>query len=119
MFVPPGDLATKLRGALTDRLAVAQYHNFLKGFQMHDSYIENTHFHRWKGEKRSEANMAGGNIDVSSCKTPYSTYCLQYSDEDFDKLVNLSEYNILNNQHLIFQALHAAIERKRQHCCKN
>uniref|UniRef100_A0A8C5SCA5 Phospholipase A2 n=1 Tax=Laticauda laticaudata TaxID=8630 RepID=A0A8C5SCA5_LATLA len=237
MFVPPGYLATKLRGVLTDRLAVAQYQNFLKGFQMHDCYIENTHFHRWKattldccpnqlteyddhlglvdagffintscppllrlerkvdvilhlsysagsqtlpledackyykeqgipfpnvvltdedrkhlkecyyfnqsersgcpilvffplvndtfqyysapGERRSEADMAGGNIDVSTCKTPYSTYCLKYSDEDFDKLVNLSEYNILNNQHLICQALHAAIERKRQHCCKN
>ncbi|XP_026559769.1 cytosolic phospholipase A2 epsilon-like, partial [Pseudonaja textilis] len=232
MFVPPGSLATKLRGILTDRLAVAQYHNFLKGFQMHDCYMENTHFHRWKattldccpnqlteyddhlglvdagffintscppllrlerkvdvilhlsysagsqtlpledackyykeqgipfpnvvltdedrkhlkecyyfnqsegsgcpilvffplvndtfqyysapGERRSEADMAGGNIDVSTCKTPYSTYCLKYSDEDFDKLVNLSEYNILNNQHLIFQALHAAIERKRK-----
>uniref|UniRef100_A0A8C6V5U8 PLA2c domain-containing protein n=1 Tax=Naja naja TaxID=35670 RepID=A0A8C6V5U8_NAJNA len=221
----------KLRGVLTDRLAVAQYHNFLKGFQMHDCYMENTHFQRWKattldccpnqlteyddhlglvdagffintsstpllrqerkvdvilhlsyspledackyyreqgipfpnvvltdedrkhlkecyyfnqseesgcpilvffplvndtfqyysapGERRSEADMAGGNIDVSTCKTPYSTFCLKYSDEDFDKLVNLSEYNILNNQHLIFQALHAAIERKRQHCCKN
>ncbi|XP_058018005.1 cytosolic phospholipase A2 epsilon-like [Ahaetulla prasina] len=237
MFVPPGSLATKLRGVLTDRLAVAQYHNFLKGFQMHDRYMEDTHFHRWKattldccpnqlteyddhlglvdagffintscppllrlerkvdvilhlsysagsqtlpledackyyteqgipfpnvvlteedrkqlkecyyfnesdrsgcpilvffplvndtfqyysapGEKRSEADMDGGNIDVSTCKTPYSTYCLKYSDEDFDKLVNLSEYNILNNQHLIYQALHAAIERKRQHCCKN
>ncbi|XP_070787397.1 cytosolic phospholipase A2 epsilon-like [Pituophis catenifer annectens] len=237
MFVPPGSLATKLRGVLTDRLAVAQYHNFLKGFQMHDSYMEETHFHRWKattldccpnqlteyddhlglvdagffintscppllrlerkvdvilhlsfsagsqtlpledackyyteqgipfpnvvlteedrkqlkecyyfnqsdgsgcpilvffplvndtfqyysapGKKRSEADMAGGNIDVSTCKTPYSTYCLKYSDEDFDKLVNLSEYNILNNQDLIYQALHAAIERKRQHCCKN
>ncbi|KAG8126133.1 hypothetical protein E2320_021354, partial [Naja naja] len=208
MFVPPGNLAMKLRGVLTDRLAVAQYHNFLKGFQMHDCYMENTHFQRWKattldccpnqlteyddhlglvdagffintsstpllrqerkvdvilhlsysagsqtlpledackyyreqgipfpnvvltdedrkhlkecyyfnqseesgcpilvffplvndtfqyysapGERRSEADMAGGNIDVSTCKTPYSTFCLKYSDEDFDKLLYIS-----------------------------
>ncbi|XP_025027885.1 cytosolic phospholipase A2 epsilon-like [Python bivittatus] len=237
MFVPPGNLATTLRAVLTDRLSVAEYHNFLKGFQLHDSYMENTNFQRWKatildccpnqltgyddhlglvdagffintscppllrlerkvdlivhlsysagsqtlpleeackyyteqgipfpnvvltdedrkhlkecyyfnqsetpgcpilvffplvndtfqhysapGEKRCEANMAAGNIDVSTCQTPYSTYCLRYSDDDFDKLVNLSEYNILNNQDIIFQALHAAVERKRQHCCKN
>ncbi|XP_063145972.1 cytosolic phospholipase A2 epsilon-like [Candoia aspera] len=237
MFAPPGNLATKLRGVLTDRLSVAEYHNILKGFQLHDRYMENMHFNRWKattldccpnqlteyddhlglvdagffintscppllrvernvdvivhlsysaglqtlpleeackyyreqgipfpnvvltdeerkdlkecyyfnqseapgcpilvffplvndtfqnysapGEKRCEASKAAGNIDVSTCHTPYSTYCLRYSDEDFDKLVNLSEYNILNNQHMIFQALHAAIERKRQHCCKN
>ncbi|XP_061467319.1 cytosolic phospholipase A2 epsilon-like isoform X2 [Rhineura floridana] len=238
MFIPAGDLANMIRGALTDRLSVAQYHNFLKGFQMHNYYLENERFHRWKatvldhrpnqlmehgdhlglvdagffintscppllrperkvdvivhlsysagsqtlpleqackyyreqgipfpnvvlteqdrkelrecyyfnqsevsgcpillffplvndtfryykapGEKRCcEAEMAAGNVDVSTCKTPYSTYCLRYSDENFDKLVNLCEYNILNNEHLILQALHAAVEQKRQHCCKN
>lgn len=70
MFVPPGDLAMKLRGVLTDRLAVAQYHNFLKGFQMHDCYTENTHFHRWKGEQHlwflTIINMALG-LDFLKC----------------------------------------------------
>ncbi|XP_053239516.1 cytosolic phospholipase A2 epsilon-like [Podarcis raffonei] len=234
MYVPAGELANKLRGVLTDRFSVAQYHNFLKGFQMHNYYLENENFNRWKatvldgcpnqltehadsiglvdagffintscppllrperkvdvivhlsysagsqtlpleqackyyiqqgipfphvvlteedkkhlkecyyfdqsdvlgcpilvffplvndtfryykapGEKRDgEAEMAAGDVDVSTWKTPYNTYWLTYSDEDFDKLVNLSEYNILNNEHLILQALRSAVERKRRH----
>ena len=50
MYVPAGTFATRLRGVLTDRLSVAQYHNFLKGFQLHNCYLENEHFHRWKGK---------------------------------------------------------------------
>uniref|UniRef100_A0A8D0BTM9 PLA2c domain-containing protein n=1 Tax=Salvator merianae TaxID=96440 RepID=A0A8D0BTM9_SALMN len=231
MYVPAGKLSNRIREVLTDRLSVAQYHNFLKGFQLHNQYLENNNFQRWKdtvldhcpnqlteyedylglvdagffintsgppllrpqrnvdvivhlsytaekackyyadqgipfpnvvlaeedkkhlkecyyfneseapgcpilvffplvndtfqhhkapGEKRcSETEMAEGNVDLSSWKTPYSTYCLRYSDEDFDKLVNLSEYNILNNQHLIFQALRSAIEKKRKSHHKN
>uniref|UniRef100_A0A670HXN8 Phospholipase A2 n=1 Tax=Podarcis muralis TaxID=64176 RepID=A0A670HXN8_PODMU len=235
MYVPAGELANKLRGVLTDRFSVAQYHNFLKGFQMHNYYLENENFNRWKAtvldgcpnqltehadsiglvdagffintscppllrperkvdvivhlsysagsqtlpleqackyyiqqgipfphvvlteedkkhlkecyyfdqsdvlgcpilvffplvndtfritkhlvsEKRDgEAEMAAGDVDVSTWKTPYNTYWLTYSDEDFDKLVNLSEYNILNNEHLILQALRSAVERKRRH----
>ncbi|ETE63977.1 Cytosolic phospholipase A2 delta [Ophiophagus hannah] len=237
MFVPPGNLATKLRGVLTDRLAVAQYHNFLKGFQMHDCYMENTHFHRWKattldccpnqlteyddhlglvdagffintscppllrlerkvdvilhlsysagsqtlpledackyyreqgipfpnvvltdedrkhlkecyyfnqsersgcpilvffplvndsfqyysapGERRSESDMAGGNIDVSTCKTPYSTYCLKYSDEDFDKLVNLISHPDCYWKLQLPTASPAQYQTKTIHNCKD
>ncbi|KAF7251867.1 Cytosolic phospholipase A2 epsilon [Varanus komodoensis] len=220
MFVPAGTLANKFRGLLTDRLSVAQYHNFLKGLQLHDCYLENENFQRWKGTvldccpnqltehedylglidagffintscppllrkerkaleqasnyytnhgipfpkvvlleedkkqmkecyffdqsrapgcpillffplvndtfryykapgvKRCHDEMAAGNVDVSSCRTPYSTFCLTYSEENFDKLLNLSEYNVLNNQHLILQALHTAVARKRQQCWK-
>uniref|UniRef100_A0A803SSR1 Phospholipase A2 n=1 Tax=Anolis carolinensis TaxID=28377 RepID=A0A803SSR1_ANOCA len=238
MYVPAGTFATRLRGALTDRLSVAQYHNFLKGCQLHNCYLENESFHRWRAtvldhcpnqltehddylglvdagffintscpplvrpernvdvivhfsyssgsqtqpleqtckyyksqgipypdviltdedrknlkecyyfhpsdttgcpiliffplvndtfrfyrapgiQRCTDAEMEAGKVDVSSWQTPYNTYCLQYSDENFDKLVNLSEYNVLNNRDLILQALHAAVERKRhqqQHC---
>lgn len=71
------------------------------------------------GEKRCDDEMAAGDVDVSSCHTPYSTYFLRYSEENFDKLVNLAEYNIMNNQHLILQALHEAVKRKRQQPYKN
>ncbi|KAH0620641.1 hypothetical protein JD844_021307 [Phrynosoma platyrhinos] len=237
MYVPAGTFATRLRGVLTDRLSVAQYHNFLKGFQLHNCYLENESFQRWQAtvldhcpnqltehenhlgmvdagffintscppllrperkvdvivhfsysagsqtlpleyackyyktqgipfpdvvltdedkkhlkecyyfnqtdvpgcpilvffplvndtfrfyrapgvQRCCDAEMDAGKVDVSTWKTPYSTYCLQYSDENFDKLVNLSEYNVLNNRDLILRALHAAVERKRgqQHC---
>ncbi|PKU35966.1 cytosolic phospholipase a2 epsilon-like [Limosa lapponica baueri] len=48
MYTPPGPLSSALRGALTDRFSVAQHHNFLKGYQLHNNYLENKHFCRWK-----------------------------------------------------------------------
>ncbi|KAJ6667273.1 hypothetical protein lerEdw1_017251, partial [Lerista edwardsae] len=237
MFVPAGNLSKALRGVLTDRLSVAQCHNFLNGLQLHNNYLEHEGFKRWKatvlddrpnqltehdqymglvdagffintscpalsrperkvdiilhmsynagsqslplertskyyaeqnipfpniylseeekknlkecyffdqngtpgcpmvvffplvcntfrhykapGVKRCEAEIPAGDVDISSCFTPYSTYCLTYSEENFDKLLNLSEYNILNNQHVLMHALRTAIQRKRQCCCMN
>ncbi|XP_061467325.1 cytosolic phospholipase A2 epsilon-like isoform X3 [Rhineura floridana] len=231
LYTPAGPLSSAFRNVLTDRLSVAQYHNFLRGLQLNNSYLENDTFHRWKdtvldssspnqltqtedylslidtgffintssapllrkerkvdviihlnysagsqslplkqsckyyaeqgipfpkavlseddkhlkecylfddvenleapilvffpqvndtfryykapGVKRSESEMKEGKVDVSSNCTPYSTYSLTFSKEEFDQLVELSEYNILNNQHLIMQALHTAVERKK------
>ncbi|KAL8169459.1 UNVERIFIED_CONTAM: hypothetical protein K2H54_049598 [Gekko kuhli] len=232
MYVPAGNLSSAFRGVLTDRFSVAQYHNFLKGLQLHNNYLENEQFQRWKatvldccpnqltehedyvgfvdagffintscppllrrqrkvdvilhlsysagsqtmpleeackfysehgipfpnvvlteedkknpkecyyfsqagaaecpdvlffplvndtfqhyrapGEKRNYDDMDAGDVDVSSNSSPYNTYLLTYSDDEFDKLMNLSEYNIVNNQHMILQALHHAVARKRQ-----
>ncbi|NWR58200.1 PA24E phospholipase, partial [Bucorvus abyssinicus] len=232
LFTPPGLLGSTLRGALTDRLSIAQEHNFLKGFQMHNDYLENKHFCRWKGtvldtfpnqltqseeflslvdtgffintsvmpllkperkvdvilhlnysagsqtkaldqtckycseqgilfprvdlseddgrnlkecylfdgaetpgapvllffplindtfqkykapgQKRSESEMEDGKVDLYGCCSPYSTYSIQYTKKAYDCLVQLGEYNILNNKDLIMQALHTAVARKRQ-----
>ncbi|KFU91134.1 Cytosolic phospholipase A2 epsilon, partial [Chaetura pelagica] len=48
MYTPPGPLSSALRGALTDRFSVAQHHNFMKGYQLHNNYLENEHFCKWK-----------------------------------------------------------------------
>uniref|UniRef100_A0A8B9PBY3 PLA2c domain-containing protein n=1 Tax=Apteryx owenii TaxID=8824 RepID=A0A8B9PBY3_APTOW len=226
LFTPPGPLGSAIRGALTDRLSVAQEHNFLKGFQMHKDYLENKHFCRWKdtvldtfpnqlteseeylslvdtgffintsimpllrperkvdvilhlnysaldqtckycsdqgilfprvelheedrkklkecylfegaetpgapillffplindtfqnykapGQKRSESEMEDGKVDLYGCCSPYSTYSVKYTEKVYDRLVQLGEYNILNNEDLIMQALRTAVERKRQ-----
>ncbi|NWI17990.1 PA24E phospholipase, partial [Crypturellus soui] len=232
VFTPPGPLSSAIRDALTDRLSVAQEHNFLKGFQMHKDYLENKHFCRWKdtildtipnklteseeylslvdtgffintsimpllrperkvdvilhlnysagsqiqaldqtckycsdqgilfprvelseedrkkqkecylfegaetpgapillffplindtfqnykapGQKRSESEMEDGKVDLYGCCSPYSTYSVRYTEKVYDRLVQLGEYNILNNEDLITQALHTAVERKRQ-----
>ncbi|XP_010131935.1 PREDICTED: cytosolic phospholipase A2 epsilon-like [Buceros rhinoceros silvestris] len=232
LFTPPGPLGSTLRSALTDRLSIAQEHNFLKGFQMHNDYLENKHFCRWKGtvldtfpnqltqseeflslvdtgffintsvmpllkperkvdiilhlnysagsqtkaldqtckycseqgilfprvdlseedrrnlkecylfdgaetpgapvllffplvndtfqkykapgQKRSESEMEDGKVDLYGCCSPYSTYSIQYTEKAYDCLVQLGEYNILNNKDLIMQALHTAVARKRQ-----
>uniref|UniRef100_A0A8C0EMR0 Phospholipase A2 n=1 Tax=Bubo bubo TaxID=30461 RepID=A0A8C0EMR0_BUBBB len=232
LFTPPGPLGSALRSALTDRFCVAQEHNFLKGFQVHNDYLENKHFCRWKdtvldtfpnqltqseeflslidtgffintsimpllkperkvdvilhlnysagsqiqaldqtckycseqgilfprvdlseedrknlkecylfdgaetpgapvllffplindtfqkykapGQKRLESEMEDGEVDLYGCCSPYSTYSIQYTEKVYDRLVQLGEYNILNNKDLIMQALHKAVARKRQ-----
>ncbi|XP_064920631.1 cytosolic phospholipase A2 epsilon isoform X1 [Columba livia] len=72
-------------------------------------------YYKAPGVKRSPAEMAEGDVDVASTRGPYYINNLSYSEEDFDKLVNLSYYNIQNNKDLILQALRAAVERKKQH----
>uniref|UniRef100_A0A663LL85 Phospholipase A2 n=1 Tax=Athene cunicularia TaxID=194338 RepID=A0A663LL85_ATHCN len=238
LFTPAGPLGSALRSALTDRFCVAQEHNFLKGFQVHNDYLENKHFCRWKGKRRSvytvldtfpnqltqseeflslidtgffintsimpllkperkvdvilhlnysagsqiqaldqtckycseqgilfprvdlseedrknlkecylfdgaetpgapvllffplindtfqkykapgqkrlESEMEDGKVDLYGCCSPYSTYSVQYTEKVYDRLVQLGEYNILNNKDLIMQALHKAVARKRQ-----
>uniref|UniRef100_A0A8C3LHB2 Phospholipase A2 n=1 Tax=Chrysolophus pictus TaxID=9089 RepID=A0A8C3LHB2_CHRPC len=232
LLTPASPLSSAIRDALTDRFSVAQEHNFLKGLQVHNDYLENRHFHRWKdtvldtfpnqltqseeylslvdtgffintsimpllkperkvdvilhlnysagsqilaldqtckycseqgilfpkvdlseedrknlkecylfedaetpgapillffplindtfqnykapGQKRSESEMEDGKVDLYGRCSPYSTYSVTYTEKVFDRLVQLGEYNILNNEELIMQALHKAVERKRQ-----
>ena len=59
--------------------------------------------------------MAEGDVDVANSCGPYYINNLTYSEEDFDKLVNLSYYNVQNNKELILQALCTAVQRKKQH----
>ncbi|GAB0190412.1 cytosolic phospholipase A2 epsilon-like [Grus japonensis] len=67
------------------------------------------------GVKRSPSEMAEGDVDVANTCGPYYINNLSYSEENFDKLVNLSYYNVQNNKDLILQALRTAVERKKQH----
>uniref|UniRef100_A0A8B9MCI5 Phospholipase A2 n=1 Tax=Accipiter nisus TaxID=211598 RepID=A0A8B9MCI5_9AVES len=78
--------------------------------------LVNDTFRKYKepGVERSPAEMAQGNVDVSSIFSPYCLNSFTYTEEEFDKLVDLTSYNIQNNKHLILQALNSAIEQKRQ-----
>uniref|UniRef100_A0A8C3KER9 PLA2c domain-containing protein n=1 Tax=Calidris pygmaea TaxID=425635 RepID=A0A8C3KER9_9CHAR len=60
------------------------------------------------GVKRSPSEMAEGDVDVANTCGPYYINNLSYSEEDFDKLVNLSYYNVQNNKDLILQHLPVA-----------
>ncbi|XP_065610856.1 cytosolic phospholipase A2 epsilon-like [Cyrtonyx montezumae] len=79
--------------------------------------LVNDTFRKYKepGVERSPAEMAQGNVDVSSLFSPYCINSFTYTEEQFDNLVKLTSYNIQNNKHLILQALNSAIEQKRQH----
>ncbi|NXX46338.1 PA24E phospholipase, partial [Tricholaema leucomelas] len=229
LSIPKGCLSSTLRAMLTERPAVSTYHNFLKGLQLHNKYLENESFCMWKDTvldsspnqlnetgdylkltdtaffintscppivrperkvdvilhlnytggsqtlpldlfseyclehgipfpstelsqedrehlkecyvfedslqapilayfplvcdtfqkykapnvKRGPSEMEQGRVDVSNCVGPYSTALLTYSEENFNKLLNLCSYNILNNKHLILQALQIAVQRKK------
>ncbi|NXA16294.1 PA24E phospholipase, partial [Sapayoa aenigma] len=63
--------------------------------------------------ERSPTEMEQGRVDVSNCFAPYGTGLLTYTEENFNKLLNLCWYNILNNKHFILQALRTAVERKK------
>ncbi|OXB72497.1 UNVERIFIED_CONTAM: hypothetical protein H355_002768 [Colinus virginianus] len=64
--------------------------------------------------ERSPAEMEQGRVDVSNCFAPYATGQLTYTEGNFNKLLNLCHYNILNNKHFILRALRTAVERKRR-----
>ncbi|KFO82913.1 Cytosolic phospholipase A2 epsilon, partial [Cuculus canorus] len=231
MFTPTSGLSTSLRDILTDRPAVSKYHNFLRGFQMHNEYIQQEHFTKWKdtlldaspndlrsnsdhlelvdaafffetscpplmrperkvdviiflnytggsqtlpleqacryfseqgiafpstglkddeknlkecymfdgagmpgaplllyfplvndtfqryvapGMSRSAAEMEEGKVDISSFCSPYSTREVSLKAEDFNKLMKLTNYNIMNNENMILQALRMAVAQKKQ-----
>ncbi|XP_010014164.1 PREDICTED: cytosolic phospholipase A2 epsilon-like [Nestor notabilis] len=231
MFTPTSGLSTTLRDILTDRPAVSKYHNFLRGFQMHNEYIQQEHFAKWKdtlldaspndlrgnsehlelvdaafffetscppllrperkvdliihlnytggsqtlplkqacryfseqgipfpsiglkddeknlkecymfdgadipgaplvlyfplvndtfqtyvapGMTRSAAEMELGKVDISSFCSPYSTREVSLKAEDFNKLLKLTNYNVMNNENMILQALRMAVARKKQ-----
>uniref|UniRef100_A0A8C2TRB4 Phospholipase A2 n=1 Tax=Coturnix japonica TaxID=93934 RepID=A0A8C2TRB4_COTJA len=78
--------------------------------------LVNDTFREYKapGVRRSPSEMAEGDVDVTNSCGPYYINNLTYSEEDFDKLVNLSYYNVQNNKDLILQALRVAVERKKQ-----
>ncbi|XP_015720063.1 cytosolic phospholipase A2 epsilon-like [Coturnix japonica] len=235
VYTPPGNLSNALRGALTDRFSVAQHHNFLRGYQLHNDYFENEHFCQWKdtvldsrpnelmqnpdhlgmidagffintssppllrrqrevdviiylsyttgshtssldkackyyseqkipfpkislsdedkknlkecyvfqdsdspgcpiviflplvndtfqeykapGVKRCCSEMEEGKLDLTSRCSPYCMFSVRYTDENYRRLLNLSEYNILNNSDMIMQSLQTAMQRRRQNMC--
>ncbi|XP_042639619.1 cytosolic phospholipase A2 epsilon [Orycteropus afer afer] len=73
-------------------------------------------FQKYKapGVERSPEELEQGQVDIYGPKTPYATKELTYTEAAFDKLVKLSEYNILNNKDKLLQALRLAVEKKKQ-----
>uniref|UniRef100_A0A8C3U117 Phospholipase A2 n=1 Tax=Catharus ustulatus TaxID=91951 RepID=A0A8C3U117_CATUS len=60
------------------------------------------------GVKRGHSEMEEGKVNLENNCSPYYLIRLIYSSENFDKLVNLSKYNILNNKDRLLQAIRCA-----------
>ena len=56
-----------------------------------------------------------GELDVSSSASPYITTNLAYQPEDFQRLMDLTCYNVLNNRDTLLSALRRALQRERVH----
>lgn len=69
------------------------------------------------GVKRCCSEMEEGKLDLTSRCSPYCMFSVRYTDENYRRLLNLSEYNILNNSQMIMQALQTAMQRRRQNTC--
>lgn len=67
-------------------------------------------------KREGEKERMDGAVDVeyNSTSSPYLTQNLTYTPEDFQKLINLTSYNILNNKDVILNALKKALNRNRQ-----
>uniref|UniRef100_A0A8C0I9R8 Phospholipase A2 n=1 Tax=Bubo bubo TaxID=30461 RepID=A0A8C0I9R8_BUBBB len=78
--------------------------------------LVNDTFKKYKapGVERSPEEMAEGKVDVSSILSPFTTREVCFSEENFDKLVKLTDYNVLNNEKLIIEALRLAVARRKQ-----
>lgn len=52
-------------------------------------------------------------MNLSSSNSPYDYTKVTYSQEDVDKLLRLTHYNICNNQDWLREAMHQAVQRRR------
>nr|XP_045380275.1 cytosolic phospholipase A2 beta isoform X2 [Camelus bactrianus] len=70
--------------------------------------------HSAPGVRRTAEEQEAGEVNLSSSDSPYHYSKVTYSQEDADKLLRLTHYNICNNQERLLEALREAAERRRQ-----
>ncbi|KAK7901718.1 hypothetical protein WMY93_018487 [Mugilogobius chulae] len=79
--------------------------------------LVNASFKEYKapGEKRqTEAELAAGQVDVSSSESPYLTKNMSYSESDFDALIDLTCFNVLQSKDVILSAISRAMKRRHK-----
>ncbi|XP_007933522.1 cytosolic phospholipase A2 beta [Orycteropus afer afer] len=77
---------------------------------VNDSFRE----HSAPGVPRTPEKQEAGQVNLSPSNSPYHYTKMTYSQEDVDKLLGLTRYNICNNQELLLAALREAVQRRRQ-----
>uniref|UniRef100_A0A672H7Y1 Phospholipase A2 n=1 Tax=Salarias fasciatus TaxID=181472 RepID=A0A672H7Y1_SALFA len=70
------------------------------------------HFKSPGVKRQTEEEIRAGEVDVSSENSPYTTKHMLYKPEDYQALIDLTSYNILNNKETIVQVLHKALKKK-------
>ncbi len=67
-----------------------------------------------KREGENERKEGAVDVEFNSSTSPYLTQNLTYTPEDFQRLINLTSYNIQNNKDVIVNALNKALNRNRE-----
>ncbi|KAJ3610533.1 hypothetical protein NHX12_022625, partial [Muraenolepis orangiensis] len=62
--------------------------------------------------RESEAELKAGQVDVSSESSCYTAHNMSYSSEDFDALLDMTKYNVLNNKAELLDAIRKALDKK-------
>ncbi|XP_032107121.1 cytosolic phospholipase A2 beta isoform X2 [Sapajus apella] len=66
------------------------------------------------GVRRTPEEAASGEVNLSPSDSPYHYTKVTYSQQDVDKLLRLTHYNVCNNQEQLLEALRQAVQRRRQ-----
>lgn len=64
------------------------------------------------GVQCSPTELPAGQVDLTGATSPYSLFNMTYKEEDFDRLLQLSAYNVQNSQGTILQALKMALKHQ-------
>uniref|UniRef100_A0A669PN24 Phospholipase A2 n=1 Tax=Phasianus colchicus TaxID=9054 RepID=A0A669PN24_PHACC len=109
MFTPTSGLSTTLRDILTDRPAVSKYHNFLRGFQMHNEYIQHEQFAKWKDTllDSSPNDLRGHSehLELVDAAFFFETSCppLMRPERKVDVIIHLN-YTVISSPSEIFNS---------------
>uniref|UniRef100_H0V7K4 Phospholipase A2 n=1 Tax=Cavia porcellus TaxID=10141 RepID=H0V7K4_CAVPO len=68
--------------------------------------------HSAPGVPRSPTELQAGQVDLNKTTTPYFLHNMTYSEEDFDRLLQLNDYNLRNSQGTILKALRMALKHR-------
>ncbi|CAI9176749.1 unnamed protein product [Rangifer tarandus platyrhynchus] len=68
--------------------------------------------HSAPGVQRGPAELSAGQIDLTGVSSPYSMFNMTYKEEDFDRLVQLCDYNVRSSQDTILQALRTVLKNR-------
>ncbi|XP_053124183.1 cytosolic phospholipase A2 zeta isoform X3 [Hemicordylus capensis] len=82
---------------------------------LHFPLINDT-FHKYKApgiERESEEERSFGDFAIEGKDSPYRTLNFTFESHDFDRLVELSCYNVLNNKDTILKALSLGLNRRK------
>lgn len=71
------------------------------------------HFPPTGVERQTPEEKARGDFAVNGSDTPYGMMNFTYEPEEFERLVALSRYNVLNNAETVRQALRLALQQRQ------